>query len=317
MHNLAPRGRLRREELAQQAYLESLLGTAFSKGLIDNAFYERVQLGCMELLAAHCRRYTGGQSTSLPRETAEDIFHAIVFSLGIWLKGYSEPEEALAALGGGTPALQEGLNAGFQKIQIKTRATRQFYRLAQGRLLETDNYVYNATAQGGIAGFFKLYEPRFGAHKIHITADYPLLLFPEGYQGIEFIQLYVQNLDYENRFCRAFPARAIKAAFTRHAIAYDTTVENLHANLCAVALQAALACALCDCPVENLALSFTGRERLAGLLAQKTERMTILSNALEAVLEQVAINKPAANYIRLALRLYAPAMAEEMQLLLE
>ena len=43
-------------------------------------------------------------------------------------------------------------------------------------MVNTDNELYNGTAYGGMAGFFKLYEPRFGAHHIHITADYPLRL---------------------------------------------------------------------------------------------------------------------------------------------
>ncbi len=313
MPELARRTALRREDLAEGAYLESLLEAALAKALIDRAFVEHVQMGCMELLATQCARYTGGQSTSLPREQAEDILQSIVFTLGVWLKGYPEPQDALTALGQGSQALAEGLQAGLRRVQTKTRATRQFYRLAQRRMVNTDNELYNGTAYGGMAGFFKLYEPRFGAHHIHITADYPLLFYPEGYQGIEFIQLYIQRLDYENRFCRAFPARQIKAALTLHAIEYDTTVEDMHANLCAVILQAALACALCGEPITGLALSPAGRAKLADIL--KGDAAARLPQALEGIVSEIAISAGAAKYVRQAVKQYAVDMASEMRLM--
>lgn len=314
MHELSRPAALRREELEQGAYFEALLQAGLARGLIDAAFVERLQMNCMELLALACRRYTGGQSTSLPREQAEDILQSIVFTLGVWLKDYPQPEDALAALGSGPAALAEGLEAGLRRVRIKARATRQFYGLAQKRRLDTDNYLYNATVLGGIPGFFKLYEPRFGSHRIHITADYPLLMPLTGFQGIEFIQLYAQRLDYENRFCRAFPARAAKAALTRHAIEYDTTVENLHANLCGVILQAALACALCECPLQGLVLSPTGRKRLSRMLAAG-EAQALLPPALEAVLAQIRPDAGTTAYLREALWANLAELVDEMALL--
>lgn len=315
MHKLARPLSPKWEGLLEHAYFESLLETALSRGLIGRDFVEGVQMGCMELLALQCRRYTGGQSTSLPREQAEEILQSTVFTLGIWLKEFPGPQEALNALATGTAALAIGLQAGLSKIQIKAKATRQFYRLALKRMLDTDNALYNDTAYGGIPGFFKLYEPRFGAHAIHITADYPVLFYPQGFQGIEFIQRYLQALDYENRICRAFPAQALKAAFTRHALEYDTTVENLHANLCAVVLEAALACALAGDPIPGLSLSPAGQTRLAPAL-EAADPQALLLQAWDMALAGVALGPAPAAYARAAIVARAPEMAGEMRLLL-
>lgn len=292
-------------------YLEALLAWGLAEGLLSRAEVERAQAGCLSLLAAACKQYTGGQSSSLPRELAEEFLHSILFTLGVWLKGFPGPQEALAAL-------KEGLDypAGLKRVQTKTKAARQFWRLARPRFLDTANGFYNGTLLAAIPSFFKLYEPRFGAHRTHITADYPALLPPEG-EGVEFIQAYAQALDYENRFCQAFGAEPVKRALTLYSLEYDTTVQNLYANLAQVVLAAALGCAAAGEAPQGLALTPAGKRRLGAYLARADTAPPagFLLPALERVLEETGLPAGPAAYMRRAVGTLGPSLLQDLWLL--
>lgn len=300
-----------REGPGKGPYLEALLAWGLAEGLVDRAGVERVQAGCLSLLAEACNQYTGGQSCSLPREQAEEILRSILFTLGLWLKGFSAPRDALAALGQGVDYA-----AGLRRVQSKTRAARQFWRLARRRFLDTGNELYNGTLLAAIPGFFTLYEPRFGAHRIHITADYPALLTPEG-EGVEFIQAYAQALDYENRFCLAFGAGPVKQALTLYAIEYGTTVQNLYANLAQVVLAAALGCVIAGEPPQGLVLPPGAKRRLGAFLARPdaAQPASFLLPALEGVMEGTGLPAGPAAYMRRAVVGQGLSLVQDLWLL--
>ena len=233
-----------RANLDERNYLPSLLGAALDKKQIGEETVQKLQGSLLNVLAVRCREYTGGKSGSVRTATAEGILQSIVFTIGIWLKEFDEPDAALHALlqtGAG-----EAYGAGLQRLRKIVRSTRTYYELMKRQSIYTDNYAYNATLTGGITGFFQLYNPEFFAQELHITADYPVALFPEGYQGIEFIRLYLQRWKWENSFCRAFPSGSVKRALTLYAIACCDTVENMMGNLFEIVLSAALSCAVSE-----------------------------------------------------------------------
>ena len=67
-------------------------------------------------------------------------------------------------------------------------------------ITEIDNYFYNATLKDGIKGFFKLYNYSYDAHTITISVDYETCIGRPNLYGMEFINKYLEFINYENIF---------------------------------------------------------------------------------------------------------------------
>jgi len=261
--------KIERSELVDSYYFESLIDIAKSRNIIDNSFIDRIQYECFALLADKCKRYTAGYSSSVRAEISEELMKSVIFTLGVWLKEYPEPDAAIEALG--KISIKEGYNKGFRKICTKIKSTKRFYELTKIRMLITDNYTYSSTLTGGIEGFFKSYNPEFFAHRIHITADYQVVMYPSGYQGIEFIQHYLQAWNCENRFCNLYDSVFVDRALTLYAINYSDCVKEMVFNLYSVVLSAALACIISEDNSKSIPISDEGKERIKSKLIEKKE----------------------------------------------
>lgn len=239
-----------RSLLDQTAYCESLLGHALKSGAISAGDLERFQGECLLLLSEKCKRSTGGRSSSVRGEVADDIMKSIFFTLGVALKEYDEPDDAVSALH--TRGTKDMYLAGLQKIKVKIYITRILHCSVLRDMVHTDNHFYNSTLSGGISGFFKHYDPKYGAHNTHITVDYESCIFPSEYRGIEFIQKYLYSLQCENLFCRRFDSKAINRLLSRTAIKYGELTRDISCNIYEVVLCAAISSFIADKNVYEL-----------------------------------------------------------------
>lgn len=255
--------KINRDELDERNYLESIIEAALSRGLVDYSFIEKVRGSLLDLLALKCRNYNGIDNSSVRTEVAEDMMKSIVFTVGIWLKDIKEPDDALLSLS--ETGIHKGFDIGYKKLENMVKSTRMFYSIVLNNNICTENYIYNATINGGIQGFFKLYNPEYGAHNIHITADYPVCFYPDGCQGIEFIRLYLQNIHYENQFIRMFDKTATRQCFVLHAINNNENIQDIYINLYEAVLSASLACAAAGDDVSGLKLTERGKEKIREL----------------------------------------------------
>lgn len=228
---------LTRAMLDEGRYAESLLEVSHSLGLIDEAFLHALSRSLQRLLADQCRAYTGGHSGSIRRETALSLGESILFTLGALLKRY-EPLEALAMLR--NESLENCYRDGRRQVDRLVQTAELMHRAELRRPLPVENEQLRDTLVGGISGFFKLYNPEYGAQEIHITADYPVLFYPQGLRGVEFILKYLDNLVMENRFLRLFETAPLHRCLNLYAIRNDTTLSALCDNLCEVTLACAL-----------------------------------------------------------------------------
>lgn len=281
-NKLSSKKKISRDELHERRYLDSLLEIALSKEIVDLSLINKVKLSLLDVLALKCRKYTGCDSSSVRIEVAEELMKSIVFTVDIWLRDIREPDDALAAIT--EIGISEGYKIGLEKLKTMVKATRMFYSIVLNNNISTENYIYNSTIVGGIAGFFKLYNPEYGAHKIHITADYPVCFFPEGWQGIEFIRLYLQSIHYENQFMRMFDNTATRQCFALHAINNNENVRDVYGNLYEAVLSAALACVAAGEDVSELKLTERGKTHIREIYAAKQD--IILDRYLEKAIEQ-------------------------------
>ncbi|MEA4972846.1 MAG: DUF6179 domain-containing protein [Candidatus Metalachnospira sp.] len=255
-----------RSMLDEQNYFDSLIGTAFEKELVNEGFIDRAQQELMNLLALRCRKYTSGESSSVPVETAESIMQSVNFTLGMCLKKIPEPEDALYELE--KKGIGQCYSDGMKLIKSAVKSTRLLYERVKKSMVNTDNYAYNSTLIGGIQGFFKLYDAEYSAHEINITADYPVCIYPVRYEGIEFIREYLKNVWCENKFCNSFSNNDIQRVLSFHAIDYNDKVKNMVFNIYEVVLSQAIACAIANEDILSLKISDEGKKTVNKLLAQ-------------------------------------------------
>lgn len=188
-------------------YVESLIDQAMTWGLLSESDCTIIQADLLELLAGQCDKWSSGESSSLPTEKAQDILTSILFVVGIKLKNCSSPEYAVGLLK--SEKMEALFEEGLRIIRRKKAVSGHIQNKIVRKMLDTPNEFYRSTIADGINGFFKLYNPQFTAHEIHITADYPTFAGRPESQGIEFIEDYLCCIEAENDFCTGFQAQDI------------------------------------------------------------------------------------------------------------
>lgn len=263
------------EKLSGEFYFQSLLEQAHAKELLTDSEIERLQYECLNLLAYKTERYNAGDSSSIRIEKAQDIMTSNLFTISLWLKTYPNPDDAVTALQ--NEPINEIYQKGRKRIDTMLTVAKSIHAKMLGQLVDTKNVFYSSTIEGGIKGFFKLYYPDFTAHEIHITADYPTFNPMPKLAGIEFIQMYLNSLYYENLFCRNFATDAIHHLLCGYIEDYQEHLFNIYELI----LLAALGCTIAGANVYHLDISEGGTAYLYRLLADipQSEIFSLIQNA--------------------------------------
>lgn len=158
-----------------------------------------IEMKILNLLVKRTERYTMGDSTSIPIETAEELLKSIWFSIGLALNKSRNPIEVLLK-----GDLNELLKNSWSTIESMIYESKKLLELIKENSLHIENISYNDTLKD-IEEFFKNYDYRFFAHRITCIMDYQLSnpVF-ESLQGIEYIKEYLKCLLTENEFCMHF-----------------------------------------------------------------------------------------------------------------
>lgn len=190
MMNIEKISRIKSETLSSEHYFQSLLEQAYMAGMLSDIQLEKIQFDCLSLLAKQTEKYNNGDSSSIPVEAAQNLLTSIMYTIGVYLKTYADPDHAVASV------QKDGIYTLYEKGSVRinrlVKSAKTLYSSITGNLMQTQNVFYSSTIVDGIKGFFKLYYPEFAAHEIHITADYPVYNHMEKLAGIEFIQKYLE-----------------------------------------------------------------------------------------------------------------------------
>ena len=216
---------IKREELSETDYVISLMNTAHERGIISNSELKDMGQKILELLIHRIKIYTGVENSSVSSDIAENIMHSNLYTVGIYLKRFS-PDDGINEMINKNfiDMYVDGKKLIYRKIKV---AKSLYYKVIKTKLF-TENETYNSTLVGGISGFFKIYDPEFEAYNIKITADYPLYNNIIGkYDGIEFIEKYLQSISYENELCNTFLPEDIESLLTRYSTEYRNLVINV------------------------------------------------------------------------------------------
>ncbi|MDO5390144.1 MAG: DUF6179 domain-containing protein [Eubacteriales bacterium] len=186
--------------------------------------YELEEL--IPVVAELARKYTSGESTSITYERANHLMEAVLYCI-------HQCESGNALTGGERLTAQQAYQLGFQKVCEKTKQTQEQYNRMIGEFFGYGNENYEDTVRKAIPGFFRLYNPRFAPQETIITMDYPVLMPPDQYSGIDAIEAYLACVCLEQQFMGAFPEEYVIGILK----SYQADYQSQFYNLCRILLR--------------------------------------------------------------------------------
>lgn len=177
------------------------------------------------------REYTGGESTSVTYEKAEQLMGAVLYCIRE-AEGAGGEEGALA----GRMSAVQAYEAGLSRVKEKVKAALALYH---GILPEFDSYgnrCLEDTFLKGMPEFFKWYDVKFEPQNTIVTLDYPVLKDLSGDAGVDRIFGFLRCLRLEQRFLRRFPKEFVQKALDGAGAGRNGAAENL----CGIVLETAL-----------------------------------------------------------------------------
>ena len=240
---------IEKSHLKEDEYFVSLLQEAYKIEALDESEIENIQMACLHLLEAKSKKYTSGDS-SIPVDDAEKIFNSNIYTIGLYLKSFPAPLDAVDAIK--KALLPELYTRGRKILKTKTGAAQLIYHKVLANITRTCYGFYNITLTQEIAQFFKLYTDYHADYFSHeLPGDlfsYPLCCPVDDSVGIEYVHKYLTALYYENTFCKCFPDEAINRILLHQYDDYNSVIFNI----CEQVLTTAIICIISGDDVKNL-----------------------------------------------------------------
>lgn len=211
-------------------------------------------------------KYTSKESSSVTYDTAAMLMGAVIYCLEEYRREkeqdihYTKPSDGrleAAVIEQIDISLWDAYTQGYQLVLDKVYAAKRLYH----RLLKDFEgyhcYNYIDTLQNGMPAFFRHYDAKYKPQDHILTLDYPTLGILKNIQGVDIIYEYLQYIQIESTFLRAFPDIAVENLLRSIQPEYK---ELFLDNICKVVLERAVWCMIADRPVSDLALEDTDKD---------------------------------------------------------
>lgn len=231
----------------------------------------------LPLLEKQIRRYTMGDSTSVPYDKARQLMGSIIYNI----EGAFEEDVMLVSTEGISP--QQAFELGLKKKKEKFKKAEELYREIRNGFCSYGNQCYMETVIKGMKAFFDYYSLEFDALNIIITLDYPLIGKGIGLQGVDLIYEYLKKIELEQLFLRGFDGEMVERMLS----AYDREYRDGILNVCSVALRNSVGMVLAGAPSPFGIMNENALERIMPKVLGKTpkEIRSILEDALRRIID--------------------------------
>ena len=235
----------------------------------------------LALLSERIARYTMGDSTSVPIDTAQLLLEGIVYCVGL----HGDCADS------GVPVdapLSERFWAGVREVKRRSRRAKLLLHQAQRGQPPVVNIGFRDTL-ASLPSFFRHYDADFFAQEIPCSIDYPLCQpVADALLGVTFLQDYLTRWLVESRFLRVFSREALVRLYEQYYGDYDDLLVNLYLPVA----EMAVLCALANRPVLPLALEPAELALVSAKLAQADEAAAQqeLSAAVDGALAEAGIH---------------------------
>lgn len=257
---------------------------------------EKVLSRLAALLAAQAKKYLAGDGSSLPVETAQELWRSLLYTLHFALAEDGLPERALL-----TAELPDLLLRGQSALREQLERTRVLWSRVCLTAPPVENFFYKDTLTE-LGRFFRRYDLRYFAHRVPCSIDYPLCVpVSEKLQGVSYVDAWLHRLLLENWFLSRFRVETVEALLARGCRDY----RNMPLNLCEQPLVNAIGLAALGKPVFSLSLTAGDRVQLM----KRRLDTAALENAAQGVLSQFVFVPPGAEaYIGSVARMLCPRL---------
>ena len=267
------------------AYFQNVLYDAWQNEWISVQQAAKIRTQLLEILKNQTKRYTMGDSDSIPVELAQELLDSIYYAIGLALAKTENQRPPVESM------LQQSMESLFQSgqhmIQEKVLQAKEYLTEVQKNCIEVDNLSYRDTIFQALPLFFKQYDSRFLAHQMPCDIDYQLCLPVRDKRGIDFILEYLRRLRAENCFCSRFSAGQIILLLDGYCPDYREQLINLFEPV----FYNAMGLTLLAMDVKRLTIS----ESEKGLLFKRSQKLSVpeldkmVRQALKALYAQLSI----------------------------
>lgn len=245
----------------------------------------------LRLLERRTAIYTQGDSTSVPKHVAVDLFRSVCFVLGIDPERPEVPDRLLSI------DLEEEFRRRLTDVERKVELAAALWQEVVATMPAIPSISLQDTL-ASIGNFPKSYDFRSMAHEIACDFDYPLCHpVPETLAGVDYIIEYLRRLLIEADFLRRFERDACVRVLERTSPDYVELLVNLYEPVATNAIGRAL---LGEDP-RGLLIAEEGRDEIARRLGTMSAqgRGEALREAAERACEALGIEDEAAReYLR-------------------
>lgn len=198
----------------------------------------------VELVAELAEKYTGGDSSSITYEKAQQFMEAVRYCIREcdewmepdWDRNQDGAFDAVSGAVRRTPERNAGTREAYEQgYQIVLRKTARLRDIYHGLILNFDAYgnrCLEETVTCGLPGFLQWYDARFNPQETILTLDYPILKDLSGLAGIDAVLEYGRCIAWEQVFLRSFDREWVRRSLT----AYSGDPAGMIENLCSILL---------------------------------------------------------------------------------
>ncbi|MBR5618704.1 MAG: hypothetical protein IKW76_03115, partial [Clostridia bacterium] len=287
-------------------YFESLIEASEEKNLLDDSDIERLQLECLDLLREKAERYSGRGSSSLRIETAQKIMETVLYTLGLCLKTYPHPDDAVAALK--AVSVRELYKRGRHRIDTLIAESKLIHRRLCAQMIDTKNVYYRNVIETDLPIIFEKYIADYAAKELPVELDYPVFNPLTESVGVSFVKAFTEAFYYENWFCSLFRAQDVHHLLCGFAADYDEQLMSVYAPV----LTTALTCAAIGSDCRKLDLTQQDVDRVSSALCAADNEMiaAMLSDAAQELKTQLDIPDSLFAYVKRSVPIVARNLSE-------
>lgn len=214
----------------------------------DEQFLIQVEL--LKLLEQQTKKYTSGDSSSIPVELGQELLDSLLFCIGVGLQGrdyMGEIDWSLLLNGDLASVVEKGRSF----IKCCMEYGEKLWEKICISLPAVENRSMKDTLKS-IGTFWEKYDVHYFAHEIPCDIDYQLSIpVSEKKKGVLYVIAYLEQLAVENYFLSLFDRDVMIPVLNRYCPDYEGLLINLYEPIATNAI----GCALLQRDFETLILT--------------------------------------------------------------
>lgn len=231
------------DNIAFSDYFRTLSAEGKRQKLMSEERFAEIKQEIGAILSSLISDYNGNESTSIMKDTANDIFDSILYTLDMALFTFESHEEALAFI------IENDVLSVYDKGQkvIKQcvfEAISYIVKLKKQRINFSD-VSYNMILDGEIMEYLKRYNSKYFAHGTKRVFSYNSVNGCGGYRGILSLKKILENLVFESNYVNGYDEDYIQQICYGYCLKNDREYNDVGRNIYSVVLLNSVIAELC------------------------------------------------------------------------